>query len=487
MNIERRCLLLYNHSGLNVDFIRSALRKGADIYFCGIGGIGTSALAELLFAQGVSVRGSDVARGDAARRLEALGIPVLYTQTAENITNAPPDLFVYSMSISEDNPEYLAALHSGVPAVSRAELLGAVMKDYGKAVTVSGSHGKSTVTAMIGSILSEAGAEPTVISGSDLGGGSSLRLGKRDFLVAEACEYCDSFLKLFPTHALLLNVDFDHADYFGSLDDVCRSFALAARLPSALTVYSADDERLRLIGRELSSGVSFGCQGNADFVYGLTECGAYFTLYFDTLPPISLKIPGEHNARNAAAAATLAITLGVPSDAIVRALSEFRGIPRRLELIGKVNSARVYYDYGHHPKEILTTLDTLKKMRYNNIAVVFAPHTFSRTEALFEDFAAALSGAGKTVILSIFGAREMRGNVSEGDLASRINALGGCAVLSEDLDSIFEEAFDCILLLGAGDLTQIRQRIKEYEKNHSSYGSCTDSDRRNNRDGNCGE
>ena len=478
---------MYKHSEIGVDFLRSALHSGAGVYFCGIGGAGMSALAELLVGEGLNVRGSDVVRGNTTRRLEGLGISVFYDQTEENIVQDPPDIFVYSMSISEDNPEYLAALHLGIPAVSRAELLGALMKDYGKSISVSGSHGKSTVTAMIGVILAEAGVEPTVISGSDLGGGSSLRAGKKDYLVVEACEYCDSFLKLFPTHTVLLNVDFDHADYFKSIDDVCRSFSAAARLPTALTVYSSDDEHLRCIGKEIHTGVSFGSKNGADFVYYTEQRGAYYTLHFEALPPIKLKIPGEHNVRNAAAAAVVALKLGIPDKAIVRALSEFSGIPRRLERIGEVNSAHVYYDYGHHPKEILTTLDTLKKMRYNNIAVVFAPHTFSRTAALLEDFAMALSEARKTVVLSIFGAREVSGSVSEADLVFRINAHGGRASLSDGLDSIFEEDLDCILLLGAGDLTQIRQRIEEYEKNYSSCGSCAGTGYRRECDGYGGE
>ena len=476
---------MFKHSGIDKDRIRSLIGDGSCVYMCGIGGGGMSALAELLLYRGVRVFGSDRAESDVTDRLIRLGIRVNYTERRENLAERPFDLLIYSLSVSEDHPEYRAALDMGIPAVSRAEALGAIMKEYKTAVSVSGSHGKSTVTAMTGAVLTEAGANPTVVCGADLGGGSSLRAGGDEYIVVEGCEYCDSFLRLSPTHTVLLNLDYDHTDYFSTPEALYRSFALAAEMPSVKTVWCASDLRLSEICSPLGErAVSYGTDVLCDMTYRIVGGGAYSTVMFSGKEPIRAAAPGQHNAENIAAATALCTVLGVDHSVIVRALSRFSGIPRRLELLCRYAGSEVYYDYAHHPKEIFMTLDTLKKMSYNRIAVVFAPHTYSRTRTFLKDFAKVLSSVRAAFILPIYGARESSGEVDEGSLVSEINSLGGNAYLTDGENFALADGFDCILLLGAGDLTKIKRRIVAYEKDHSSCGARPDRSSRNNGDSN---
>ena len=465
--------MLIGHSLTDKEKIAEIIRKkGSKIYFVGIGGVGVFALAQLSLDMGLSVFGSDRRDSDRISALIRAGACVTISHRREQIYRIMPDLLVYSLAIDKDNAEYRAASELNIPAVSRAEYLGAVMKNYASPIGVCGSHGKSTTVAILGKIFEEASKSPTVIAGAALECGSSYLAGERENLIYEACEYGDSFLQLSPKIQVMLNLDLDHTDYFSSLERIKESFTAAANLASLCAVMNADDENLRSIAENIAVPVVTFSEGFG-YSYRIEKRGCAsgrysFALYRGDEPEplceVSLSVAGEFNVHNAAAAIIAADICGIDKNIIAKAVSEFRGIERRLEYIGNSEKCAIYYDYAHHPREIEATKKALFGMGYNNICAIFAPHTYTRTKFFFSELASSLHGFGEVYITDIYGAREAPiVGVSSNSLAEAVRELGteAYAVGADyDVSNIEMNKFDCLVLMGAGDLEKIKEKIK---------------------------
>ena len=439
------------------------LRGEGRVHFVGIGGVSMRSLAVISRRLGFSVSGSD--RDCSAQGIFGGDIAVTVPQSEGETEGA--DLVVKTHAIDDSSPAIVGARARGIPIVSRAEYLGELMLRYKNRICVSGSHGKSTVTAMLAEIFSLASLSPTVLSGAPLCGGEPHIFGKDEVLIAEACEYRNSFLSFPADTALILNIELDHPDFFENtamLEHSFLSFASSAGKaivnidsPSALRVYSA------LRGKK----VSFGKSDAADYQYRIigSERGcARFSLYRRgrVLLTASLCIPGVFNAANASAAAAVAFEYGISGEVTREALENFRGVPRRLERIGNLNSHSVYYDYAHHPTEIRAAIAAVREIEGGEVTVLFKPHTYSRTKALYSDFVSALSAADAVIIAEIFAARE---EPIEGiDNFSLARDIGERAVACADgkiSEALKERARGSIIVMGAGDYGGIMRKICE--------------------------
>ncbi len=445
-------------SRVSLSVARALETEGARIHFIGILGAGMRPLAELMLARGYTVSGSDLA---SPERLLDPRIEFKRGHSPELASLC--DLGVVSLAVPEDDPELAAMRSRGIPTVYRAELLGAVTSEFRTAVGVAGSHGKSTVTAMLAYTL--AALSPTVMCGAELPTGSGLMLGGDKTIVYEACEYRDAFLATHPTVALLLNLELDHTDYFKDIEALRASFfAFASR--ADLTVYNADDEGLRPVTRRLEGrAVSFGVSPSADYRFEITGRGrrTRFTLTHlgVLIGEFSLSLLGDFNIYNAVAALVTASELGLSVTEPVASLSEFSGIPRRLERIGALGGISVIYDYAHHPTEISAGIRAVRASGASHITAVFRPHTYSRTAALWDDFVDALSLADRVIMLDVYAARE---DAIDGiDSARLAAAIGERAVYAESAEQALyllrQERTDRIILMGAGDLSELINSI----------------------------
>ena len=461
---------IIGHSMTDKEKIRKIINKrGSRIYFIGIGGISTSALALMAMERGLLVYGSDVRKSEITENLRAKGTRIEYSHTKAALMTASPDIVVYSLSIREDNPEYALARSLGILCVSRAELLGAVMADYRISIGVSGSHGKSTVTAMLSAIFDKAGLEPTTLCGAEISHGSGYKPGKTDYLIYEACEYGDSFLHFKPSLQLFLNLDLDHTDYFGSEEKIRSSFAKAANL-SGVCVISSDSGNLRKILPCINSE-KLVYSNESGFLYRYEiiseNRGKYsFDLYErgEKIGRFCLNVFGRHNVENAVGAVIASIRLGISAEIIRDALLEYSGIPRRMEFLCGSDYGDAYYDYAHHPREIKATREALESAGYKRISVIFSPHTYSRTKAFMNEFAEELSKFASVYITDIFGAREQCiSGVSSQALAERIRELGrknAFAVTKDELELLVKKSeSDSIVIMGAGDNSFAKEMI----------------------------
>ena len=460
-------------NGSRRDEIRKILRKnGAKIYFTGIGGISMSSLAVILKKRGLSVVGSDIRSSEITDFLIKSGIKVRLSHSKEAIMSFAPDLAVFSLSVDGNNCEYRAAMDMNIPVISRAELLGAIMEDYAIKIGVSGSHGKSTVTSMLGSVLEKAGYNPTILCGANISGNGGLILGNNDYLVYEACEYGDSFLELQPDVQVHLNLELDHTDYFKSEEQIRNSFLKSANSAKKCCVLNLDSENLMLISSKIQTELhTFSCGWDAEYRYEISgmKNGKYsFKLYKRNIicGEYFLLLPGKFNIENAVAAAVAADVLGIEYEPVSKALSGFSGVKRRLERLEALRGIDVFYDYAHHPSEISAVRETLSDMGYKKISVIFAPHTYSRTKSFLNQFAKELSKFDTVYVTDIYGARESAiVGVSSVALADRISSFGTSSYAvsekeaSDVIEKIRKSAPDCVVLMGAGDLEEYREKI----------------------------
>lgn len=446
------------------------------IYFVGIGGISMSGLAELLFREGFTVSGSDRQESDLTRALEAKGITVYYGESASHIT-ADIDCAVLTSAVKDTNLEFQAIREMGIPWLSRAQLLGQLMKNYDTSVAISGTHGKTTTTSMVSEILLHAGTDPTLSIGGILKTiGGNIRIGGGPYFVTEACEYTNSFLSLYPTVGVILNIEEDHLDFFKDLADIRSSFRRFAELIPAdgCLIINADISDYR----EISDGLS--CRV-VTFSLGETPADYYpDRISYDDLghpsfmlhspkadpQPFSLKIPGLHNVSNALAAIALADCLSVDRTLSSEALAAFSGTARRFEHKGSVGGITIIDDYAHHPTEITATLSAAQKYPHKTLWCVFQPHTYSRTKALLKDFARALSLADKVVLADIYAARETDSlGISSETLQNEIRALGHECYYFPSFDEIenflLENCIngDLLITMGAGDVLKIGENL----------------------------
>ena len=438
------------------------------VHFVGIGGVSMASLADLALTFGAQISGSDRHLGERTHRLVAKGVEIYAGHSSDNVKDNT-DLVVYSSAIPEDNPELLRAVEMGIPALSRAEFLGDLMINYDRRIGISGTHGKSTVTAMLDRIFTLAGKDPTTLAGEDLPNSSSaLRAGGKETMIYEACEYKDSFLSFSPSIAVFLNMELDHTDYFIDEAALSRSFCSAMERADRVIV-NRDDESLFCAALKSEKHViSFGVSENADYRYEIISIKARdmrFKLFMrgEELGEVRLSMLGHFNISNAVAALAAAIESGIDFKLAAKSLSEFTGIERRLEKIGKYKGRGLYFDYAHHPTEISASIKAIRSVGAGEVTVVFRPHTYSRTKSLWENFKRALSEADSVIILDIDAVREKRiAGVSSEALAREIN---GIYCHSEaELEHILDETVGDIILMGAGELEKIKKHLTKGER-----------------------
>ena len=455
-------------------------KKPVHVYFMGIGGISMSGLAKILIEEGFKISGSDSRESAITKDLEAHGVKIFYGQKAENIAASDKiDVVVYTAAVHPDNPEFIAVKEAEIPMLTRAELLGQIMKEYELPVAISGTHGKTTTTSMLSKILLEADTDPTLSIGGifkDIGG--NIRVGKSEYFVTEACEYTNSFLSFFPKISVISNIDADHLDFFKDLDDIRHSFRKFAELLPAdgTLVINGDIDNVGEISDGLPCEViTYGSKDSFDYYptdISYDENGnPAFKAHMkngDVLD-IKLAVPGIHNVYNALAAAAVASILGVEKEHIVSALSQFGGTSRRFEHKGEIGGVTIIDDYAHHPTEIKATLTAAQNYPHNKIWCVFQPHTYTRTKALLNEFADALSLADHVVLADIYAARETDTlGISSRTLRDKIVELGHECNYFPTISGFGEiEKFllqnctkgDLLITMGAGDVVKIGDEL----------------------------
>ncbi|OLR54751.1 UDP-N-acetylmuramate--L-alanine ligase [Hornefia porci] len=454
------------------------LKKYRNIHCIGIGGVGLSAIAEILVARGYRVSGSDMKPSEMTEKLKKSGITIYIGHRAENVENA--DLIIYSAAIAEENPEIIRAREKNIPLASRAEILGTLMDEYESSVAISGTHGKTTTTSMVSLVLEAAGLEPTILVGGQLDEiGGNVKVGNSPYFVTEACEYRDSFLQLRPKIEVILNIDSDHLDYFKDIDHIVRSFDKFAR---------AVPEDGRIIAYDSNPFVSEVIKGHANVVtYGYNENSTYHIseVRFNSegmpsfsvshngvkLEHVQLNVPGEHNILNAAAAFACCHVLGVNAALIAGTLESYHGTQRRFDIIGTTDrGVKVVDDYAHHPTEIRATLSAAHNIPHRKLWCLFQPHTYTRTLALFDQFADAFEQTDVLILADIYAAREKDiYNISSEKLAAEIRRehpdkeVYYMDSFEKIADYVREHAEngDVVITMGAGDIYKAGKMIME--------------------------
>ena len=446
------------------------LQPGKRGYLIGVGGVSMAPLAEVLQDTGLIIAGSDIQHSDKVRQLEDRGIHVNIGHRGENIT-PDYDFIVRTAAVHDDNPEIAAAHELGIPVFERTQAWGAIMKDYKNALCIAGTHGKTTTTSMCTHILMAAEKDPTVMIGGTLPLlRAAHRVGRGDTIVMESCEYYDSFLSFCPTVAVILDVEEDHLDYFSGLDAIKTSFRnFAALVPAdgAVIVNADDDNAMDAVAGLDRHIVTFGIERQADVrAVNIVAHGAqteFDVLYKGELfAHLNIRVPGLHNVKNALAAAASAIVLGISSMAVTYGLAGFRGAERRFEFKGKYNGADVYDDYAHHPSELQALLDAVEPMGYKRTILVFQPHTYTRTKAMFPEFVEQLKRPDLTYLANIYAARETNTlGISSEDLAREIpNSMFFPSF--EELEKALRWTVapgDLVLTVGAGDIYKIGEYL----------------------------
>lgn len=436
------------------------------IHFIGIGGSGMYPLAQILFAKGYNLSGSDNNSGDTLTAVEKMGIPVTLGHSPENIDGA--DLIVHSAAIMKNNPELCAAREKGIPTIERSVLLGIVTSWYDNAVCICGTHGKTTASSMLTQIYMMSGMDPTTVIGGklELIGGSG-RVGNTENMVCEACEYVDTFLKLSPDVSVILNIDRDHMEYFKTLDNLIASFRKFSEMTSRMLIVNGDDENSLAAVKGLDKKiVTFGLKCENDYYatnissevcHTTHSLLTKFTVFKSgvELGELSIKIPGRHNVYNALSACAAAMETGVSFDDVKKALSEFKSAARRFDVLGIRGGVTIADDYAHHPAELEATLKAALSLGFNKVWAVFQPFTFSRTAMLLDDFAKVLGLADRVVLTPIMGSREINTfGIDSKDLQKKIENCVLLDTFEEVADYIKKNAEpeDLVITLGCGDI-----------------------------------
>jgi len=445
------------------------------VHFVGVGGIGMSGLAEILRTLRFDVSGSDLKEGETTRRLARLGVRIDVGHRAQNIEGA--DVVVYSSAIQTGNPELQQARRVGVPVVSRAEMLAELMRvKYG--VAIAGSHGKTTTTSLVATILSAAGFDPTVVVGGRMAAlGSNARLGEGDLLVAEADESDGSFLRLTPTIAVVTNIDPEHLDHYGTHEKLKEAFVeFVEKVPFyGLAVLCLDHPDVQLmLPRVQRRHVTYGLSPQADYSARQVEYAGTSVRFFayrrgEPLGEFNLRMPGIHNVLNALAAIAVGDELAVPIDVIKESLAQFHGVARRFTVVGEIEGVALVDDYGHHPAEIRATLAAARRAYHGRVIAVFQPHRYTRTQNLFDEFARAFNDCDELLVVPVYaaGERPIDGVTAEG-LAEAIAIHGHHNVRYFDDLTVVAETLagdlrpgDVIVALGAGDVNKVLRLVQQ--------------------------
>lgn len=454
--------------------------KPVSLYFIGIGGISMSGLAEILHKEGFTISGSDRSSSLLTEKLRAEDCTIFYTQAYGNLKSVMPDIVVYSAAIHRNHPEYMEAVDLGLPLLTRAELLGQLMANYETSIAVSGTHGKTTTTAMISEILIHADKDPTISIGGILPAiHGNVRLGKGEVFVTEACEYTNSFLSLAPKYEIILNIEEDHLDFFDSLEDIrnsFRRFAKRCREDGILFISGSIEDHDSITKDTKAKVVTFGREGHGyDYEAGeprYEEHGMVFPVRkkkedgtYALLGNLKLLLPGKHNIENSLAALAVSMEEGISFAEIRKTLGRFHGAERRFQKKGIRRDVTVIDDYAHHPSEIRATLKMARHIPSYRIVTVFQPHTYSRTKSFFDDFADALSLSDLVILPDIYAARETDTlGVSSEQLAKAIRKRGTEAYyipnFPEILDFLEKTLVhgDLLITMGAGDVFSVGEQ-----------------------------
>lgn len=444
------------------------------IHFIGIGGISMSGIAEITKSLGATVSGSDITETEITKSLEKKEMFIKYGHHPEMIKDA--DIIVYTAAIHEDDPERIETKKLNKENYERAEFLGIISKQYKNCLCISGTHGKSTTTGMVSMCFLEAKLNPTIQIGailSEINGNT--KIGSKDYLIMESCEYVDSFLHFHPTSIIITNIDDDHLDYFKNLDNIKKSFNKYVNLlpNNGLLVKNNDDANsLDVEAGYQGKIITYGIDSAADYQaknITVNELGHYsFDVYYQNkmLTNISLNINGYHNIYNSLAALALSHYYIDDITIIKKGLEKYHGVGRRFEYLGKFNGAYVYDDYAHHPTEIKTTLESVKKVAHNQDYCIFQSHTYSRTKEHLEDFANILSQFDNIIIAPIYPAREINTfNISEEMLVDKIKEKNPNVIYLDSFDSILDyikntvKEKDLVITVGAGPVNKIAQSL----------------------------
>ncbi len=450
------------------------LRKAGHIHLTGIGGTGMSGLAALLVSEGKKVSGSDSSDSDAMRRLGGIGIRLFYGHDEKNL-DPGTDVLVHSHAISPDNPEIRRAVSLGIPCISYPEAVGSLML-VKRGIAVSGTHGKTSTSAIIVDILRQAGKGPSFLIGGEIKGLGNSMVGMGDFLVVEACEFRSSFLHYSPEIAVVNNIERDHLDYYKSLTEIKRAFGrfVSNIKPGGVAVYCSDDENTcRVVEKHGVNKISYGIKSGswrAENILFEGDFTCFECLYKGSRAGIiRANVKGVHNIVNSLAAIAVASYLDIPFSVIKEALYSFRGVHRRCEILGRASGITVMDDYGHHPTEIKATLGCIKNMfPRSRLIVVFQPHQYSRTRFLLEDFAGSFGSADKVVVSDIYFVRDSLAEkklVNSEILVVKMREEGVDASYIADFNAIIDyliqeaAAGDIVLTLGAGPVDGISKKF----------------------------
>ncbi len=448
--------------------LSSELLSGTqNIHFIGIGGSGMIGLVQILNQLGLKITGSDVNDSDPIHLAKSIGIEIALKQIPQNIKN--PDLIIYTSAILQNNPELLKAKNSKIRLVERNDLLGSLSGQFENCVCISGTHGKTTTTGMVIEILKQKGIDLSALIGGNLKSiGGYGRIGHDDIFVCEACEFENHFLKLRPSHSIVLNIDYDHMEFFKTIENLKNSFKQFCDITTKCIIFCGDDENVKsainpkALQEKNKTAISFGISKNNNFfaknIKQISPNCIKFNLVHNNKEidqPFQIFVPGKHNILNALAAIALSHSFKISFAEIAAGLKKFRGVKRRFEIIGKINGITVVDDYAHHPNEITATLKAAKNFGYGNIWAIHQPFTYSRTQMFLNAFAQALQIADHVILTPILGSREKNlTGITSQHLAEKIK---GCVCLptqQEAAEFVIKNAKpgDLAITLGCGDI-----------------------------------
>ena len=450
----------------NIDEILKSVKK---VHFIGIGGSGMCPIAEILLSLGYEVSGSDNNDTETFRRIEKEGAKVFLGQVKENIAD-DTELVIYTNAILKGNEE-LEYAKANFPCFERATVLGALSRLFTNCIGICGTHGKTTTSSMETQILMEAGLDPSAVIGGKLPLIDAYgRYGKSQNFVCESCEFNNTFLHMNPDIAVILNIDEDHLDFFGNLDNIKKSFREFAEKTTRVIVYNGDDENTidTLKGIEGKKLISVGTKESNEWVAkNINIPGGFYSDYEvwhdgEFVTKVELSVPGEHNILNSLCAFVAAYESGADIESICKGLKDFKGASRRFELLGTYKGVTFADDYAHHPAEIKVTLEAAKKMGYKHVWAVHQPFTYTRTSLLLDDFAKVLSIADKCVISEIMGSREVNTiGIKATDLSGKIPGAVQLDTFEEICDYVCENAEDgdLVITLGCGDVYKVARMM----------------------------
>ena len=445
------------------------LNKYEHIHFIGIGGVSMSSLAVILSENGKIVTGSDSAESDNTKMLAEHGISVFIGHDGANIDGA--DLIVYTAAIKDSNPELVRAKETGVPSIERAVLLGMLMSLYPHSAAVAGTHGKSTTTSMLSSVMLDSKLDPTILIGAHFDRiNANYRVGLSEYAVYEACEYVNSFHHFYPDTAIILNIDADHLDFFKDINDIKKSFKkfIGNVNENGTIIINGDDPNCKgLTDGCRQKVITFGFDSSNDcFAQNVRQENGFpvfdAVLYDERIQNIKLSVLGTHNILNALASICCAKNYGIENVAVISGLQKFKGADRRFQIVKTVNGAQIADDYAHHPTEIEATISAAKAAGYKKICVIFQPHTYTRTKLLSDRFISSLSKADEVILTDIFSAREI--NTIGASVMDITAGLKGARYISskEDIAKFIKDSAkpnEVYILMGAGDINKTAELL----------------------------